>query len=138
MDREFQKNEDNSWISPLPFHPNRPHLPNNREQAAARAKLLDRSLKKNPSKREHFVEFMKIIFDNDHADLAPDLKEGEECWYLPIFGVYHPKKPDQIRAVFNSSAQYKGVSLNNVLLTGPDLTNNLLGYLFALERNKLP
>lgn len=46
-----------------------------------------------------------------------------------IFGVYHPKKPGQNQVVFNSSAQYNGVSLNDVLLTGPDLNNPLLGVL---------
>lgn len=45
-------------------------------------------------------------------------------WYLPIFGVYHPKKPNQIWVVFDSS---EGVALNDVLLTGPDLNNSLLG-----------
>ncbi|KAK3507778.1 hypothetical protein QTP70_000334 [Hemibagrus guttatus] len=34
------------------------------------------------------------IFDRDHAEVAPPLREGQECWYLPIFGVYHPQKPD--------------------------------------------
>lgn len=50
-------------------------------------------------------------------------------WYLPLFGVYHPKKPNKIRVVFDSSAPYEGVSLNSVLLTGPDLNNSLLGVL---------
>ena len=48
------------------------------------------------------------------------------------FGVYHPKKPTQIRGVFDSSAQFKGVSLNKVLMSGTDLTNNLLGILMKV------
>lgn len=72
---------------------------------------------------------MKKILEKDHAEPTPPLKEGEECWFLRIFAVYHPKKPDQIRVVFDSSAQHHGISLNNVLLTGPDLNNNLLGVL---------
>ena len=56
-------------------------------------------------KKHHFVEFMEKIFENKHAERAPPLEEGEGHWYLPIFGVYHPKKPTKIRVVFDSSAK---------------------------------
>jgi hypothetical protein len=36
-----------------------------------------------------------------------------ECWYLPLFGVYQPRKPDQIRGVFDSSAIFEGVSCSD-------------------------
>lgn len=62
-----------------------------------------------------------------HAEVTPPLQSGRECWYLPLFGVYHPRKPDKIRVVFDSSASCEGVSLNDVLLTGPDLNNSLVG-----------
>lgn len=76
---------------------------------------------------------MQKIFEQDHAELAPPLQDGEECWYLPSFGVYHPRKPGQIRVVFDSSAPHLGVSLNDVLLTGPDLNNRLLGVLMRFR-----
>ncbi|KAL6459899.1 hypothetical protein MHYP_G00316580 [Metynnis hypsauchen] len=111
----------------------RQRLPNNREQAIARFLSLKRNLNKKPNMREQYVSFMGEIFSNGHAEVAPPLEREEECWYLPTFGVYHPKKPKQIRVVFDSSAQYSGVSLNNVLLTGPDLNNTLLGVLLRFR-----
>lgn len=57
-----------------------------------------------------------------------------ERWYLPFFGVYHPKNPNQIRVVFDSSTQYQGLSLNSVLLKGPDLNNSLLGVLIQFRK----
>jgi len=51
--------------------------------------------------------------------------------------VYHPHKPDQIRIVFDSSARHNGVSLNDVLLTGPNLNNSLLGVLMRLREEKV-
>jgi hypothetical protein len=94
-------------------------------------------LKKNAVKREHFLVFMGKILDNNHAEVAPPLQENEERWYLPLFGVYHPKKPEQVRGVFDSSAKFNGVSLNNVLLTGPDLSNSLLGVLVRFRREMI-
>lgn len=55
--------------------------------------------------QKHFLEFMKKVFENDHAELASECEERQEKWYLPLFGVYHPQKPNQIRVVFDSSAK---------------------------------
>ena len=49
--------------------------------------------------------------------------------------MYHPKKPEQVRVVFDSSAEYQGKSLNRELLTGPDLMNSLTGVLIRFWRD---
>lgn len=87
--------------------------------------------------RDQFIDFMQKMFDNDQAEPAPPLKEGEECWYLPIFGVYHPQKPGKMQVVFDSSAQFKGVSLNDTLLSGSDLNNVLLGVVLCFRREEV-
>ncbi|XP_064470080.1 uncharacterized protein LOC135384826 [Ornithodoros turicata] len=134
MNKGFAKGEDNSRIAPLPFRTRRCELPDNREQALNRFSSLCRTLQKKPEMKGHFLKFMSNIFKDGHAELAPQRDEGNECWYLPIFGVYHPKKPGQIRVVFDSSAKCQGVSLNDVLLTGPNLTNSLLGVLLRFRK----
>ena len=62
-----------------------------------------------------FFSFMEKILDNGHAELARTLEEGEEQWYLSMFSAYHPKKSEKIWVVFDSSAQYNKVSVNDVL-----------------------
>lgn len=136
MDKEFYRGDNGRWTAPLPFRSYRPRLPNNRSQVLKRAIVLDTSLKRNPTKKQHAIDFMSKVFANLHAEPAPPLEADEECWYLPIFSVYHPHKPNKVRMVFDSSAKFRDVSLNSVLFSGPDLTNSLLGVLmrFRLER----
>lgn len=100
----------------------------------SRLTALRHTLDKKRKMKADFVAFMQNIFDHDQAGLAPLLKEWSECWYLPIFGVYHPQKPDKIRVIFDSSTQHQGISLNDVLLTGLDLNNSLLGVLLRFRR----
>lgn len=135
MEREVCQDRENNWVAPLPFKSPRPPLPNNREQALSRLSSLRRTLSKNAEMKQQFSSFMEKLFENKHAEQAPPIPEKQECWYLPFFGVYHPQKPGQIRVVFDSSAQQHGVSLNSVLLTGPDLNNSLLGVLIRFRKD---
>lgn len=134
MHSEFHIGQDGLWTAPLPFKEDKPDLPNNRPQAWKRALILDASLHKDPVKKEHFITFMGKILDSGAAEVAPKAIK-DECWYLPLFGVYHPKKPDQIRGVFDSSAVFEGISLNSVLMSGPDLNNSLLGLLLRFRKD---
>lgn len=115
MDKEVFMDDSNSWVAPLPFREPRQKLPNNRVQAVKRLSALRHMFTKKPDMKEHMVSFMRKIFVAGHAEPAPPLNREQECWYLPIFGVYHPRKPSQVQAVFDSSAKHEGVSLNNVL-----------------------
>ncbi len=123
MDEEVHQDELINWVAPLPFRSPRPPLPNKREQALSHLSSLRHTLNKNPEMKEQFCSLMEKLFENKHAEKAPPVNEEHKCWYLPSFGVYHPQKPEQICVVFDSSTQQHGVSLNSVLLTGPDLNN---------------
>ena len=61
---------------------------------------------------------------------------GRAC-YLPHHGVYHPDKPGKIRVVFDYSAKFNGVSINDSLLQGPDLTNSFVGVLLRFKREEV-
>ncbi|XP_048001871.1 uncharacterized protein LOC125238571 [Leguminivora glycinivorella] len=52
--------------------------------------------------------------------------------YLPHFGVYHPQK-QKVRVVHDAAAKNEGVSLNSLLLSGPDLLQPLLKVLFRFR-----
>lgn len=137
MDSQFHKDSKGYWEAPLPFRKNRKRLANNHKQALNRAKQFSSCLMKDETKRQHVIEFMDQLIQNHHAEVAPPISSDDECWYLPLFGVYHPKKPNKIRLVFDSSSKCGGQSLNDVLLSGPDLTNSLLGVLMRFRREEV-
>ena len=136
MNREVCKSENGHWVAPLPCKDLKPLLPNNRQMALKRALTLDRDLKRNSLKRDHFVRFMAKVLNSGAAEEAQSITDNREVWYLPIFSIYRPHKPNQIRGVFDSAACYKGHSLNGTLLTGPNLTNSLFGILIRFCKNK--
>ena len=127
----MKNNENRSWEAPLLFRQDVKDLPSSRANAMKRLKSTRRTLDKNPVMKEQYFTFMQKIFDPDHAEIVPQENlRPEKLWrYLPHFGWYHPKKKDKIHVVFDAAAESNGVSLNKLLLSGPDLTNNLLGVL---------
>ncbi|XP_071177980.1 uncharacterized protein [Mytilus edulis] len=76
MDNEFHTSENGRLSAPLPFRRDRLKLQNNYHQARQRAENLSRSFKRDPTKQQHFVEFMKNIFVNNHAETATPAREA--------------------------------------------------------------
>ena len=137
LDQGITQNQDGNYEMPLPFL-ERPSMPNNREMAEKRLFSLKSKLLKNPQQKADYLKFMSEIIGSGDAEVvmnsAPD---NRESWYIPHFAVYHPKKPDKIRVVFDCSAKYKGVSLNDHLLQGPDLMNRLVGILHRFRKGQI-
>lgn len=142
MSRTAHKNSQGKWEMPLPFRKSDVVIPNNRSQAVNRVNGLLRSFKRNAQLERDYFAFMGKILERGHAAQVPPDELGaangsRQVWYLPHFAVYHPRKPDQIRVVFDSSAEFHGVSLNKELLSGPDQMNSLLGVLVRFRQENV-
>lgn len=46
-------------------------------------------------------------------------------------------KPNKVGIVFDAAGKYDGISLHKALLTGPYLTNNIVGVLLRFRNNKI-
>ena len=118
----------------LPVRNSEIQLPLNRTMAEQRACYLKRKFLKNPAFFEHYKTFVNDMLVNNYAERVEGVKGPPGItWYIPHHGVYHPNKPQKIRVVFDCSAKYKGISLNDTLLPGPDITNKLLGVLIRFR-----
>ena len=70
--------------------------------------------------------------------MLDEMQQGSRHWYLPHHSVTCPRKPDKLRVVFDAAARYRGTSLNDNLLTGPDLANSLIGVLLRFRQRPVP
>ena len=73
------------------------------------------------------------------ADEQAMLVEEEEVntahqWFLPHHAVFKRSNPEKCRVVFDCAAQFKGVSLNDVILQGPNFLNSLSGVLIRFRK----
>ena len=57
-------------------------------------------------------------------------------WYLPHHPVVNPNKPEKVRRVLNGASKFQGISLNIVLLTGPDLLQRIIHTLMRFPRHQ--
>ena len=51
--------------------------------------------------------------------------------------MFNPQKPGKTRVVFDCAAKFHNTSLNDQLLKGPDLTNNLVGVLLRFRKESI-
>ncbi|KAJ8351224.1 hypothetical protein SKAU_G00227000 [Synaphobranchus kaupii] len=137
--RENIKQKDNGhYEMPLPFREERPKLPNNKTSATHRLNCLERRLRKDQRYYRDYVTFMDDIISRGDAERVPEEEiNSSPAWYIPHHGVYHPQKPGKIRVVFDCSARFQETSLNDHLLTGPDLTNTLVGVLCRFRKGSV-
>ncbi|XP_043201117.1 uncharacterized protein LOC122369981 [Amphibalanus amphitrite] len=111
-------------------------LPDNKMMAANRLYSLEKTLMRQSEKAEAYKKVVEGYVERGFArKLTPE--EDQEAhprkWYLPHHGVTNPRKPGKLRVVFDAAAKCGNTSLNDVLLTGPDLLKNLPGILLRFR-----
>ena len=109
-------------------------LPDDKMMAEKRLSYLKHKMEKDNDHKQEYVAFMKKYIDKGYAEEVDQQKlKGPDgtTWYLP-----HPTKK-KLRVVFDCAAKHRGVSLNNVLLQGPSLTNNLIDVLFRFREGQI-
>ena len=114
----------------LPWRKEPPYLPNNRVVAEKRVLLLKKRLINNHDLYSKYKKTMNDYLEQEHAKRISEEElhpKDKPVWYLPHHPVVHPLKPEKVRVVYDCAAKYRGTSLNQQLMQGPNYTNQLLG-----------
>ena len=115
-------------------------LPNNLVLAQRRLACLKKRLSKDSELHAKYTEVMNTYFANGHAckvSKPNSIDHKSPIWYLPHHPVTNINKPGKVRVVFDCAAKYKGMSLNDALMKGPHLLNNLTGVLIRFRKNRI-
>ena len=115
-------------------------LPNNYFSALVQLKSLERRFSKDPELKQHYGKTIQDDLEKGYIEKIDKTDcfkvDNPREWYLPHHPVVHPHKPGKVRRVLNGAAKFQSKSLNNALLTGPDLLQSLIHILIRFRQFK--
>ena len=131
---------DGHYILPIPFKEEDQRFPNNIKGIDERMSSLRRKLLKDDGLRLRYDREIKDFLRDGHAELVPANEINGmpgRTWLLPIFDVKNPFKPEKFRLIHDAKWEFRGVSLNKMALSGPDLSNSLIGILLRMRQEQI-
>ncbi|XP_044766733.1 uncharacterized protein LOC123322778 [Coccinella septempunctata] len=114
-------------------------MPNSYATAMQRLNCTERKcLKDKYLADEYCAKFEDHVRKNYLRKLSvEEIKNcGPRTWYLPHFAVINRNKK-KVRVVFDAAAKSNGISLNDMLLTGPHQMNSLGAILLKFRQKKI-
>ncbi|XP_062703842.1 uncharacterized protein LOC134286270 [Aedes albopictus] len=116
-------------------------LPSSYGMAERRLLCLERKLRSNPELKESLERQISEYQVKGYAHKATPQElansDPHRTWYLPLGVVTNPRKPGKVRIIWDAAAKANGVSLNDVLLKGPDLLTSLPGVLCRFRQREV-
>lgn len=123
----------------LPFRHDPACFPESLPVARKRLHWLKRKMERDPEFHKQYTRVINKYQEEGSSRQVPDeeVPTLKPIWYLPHHAVWHPRKPDEPRVVFDCACKSEGVSLNNQLLQGPENTSSLIGVILRFRVNRV-
>ncbi|XP_055622591.1 uncharacterized protein LOC129766753 [Toxorhynchites rutilus septentrionalis] len=134
-----RRNTEGRYIVQLPLKDSVSKLNNNRSLALRRFLMLEQRFKKNPEMKQQYVQFIDEYKALGHCKQISEFGDTPETltYYLPHHAVLKPTSSStKLRVVFDASAKYSGLSLNEILMTGPIIQDDLFSILLRFRRHR--
>ncbi|XP_062533405.1 uncharacterized protein LOC134202420 [Armigeres subalbatus] len=116
-------------------------LPDSFNMALRRLECLERQMNRNPELKLTLQRQLDEYEEKGYAHRASaaelDDADMRRVWYLPLGAVVNPRKPSKFRMIWDARATVNGISLNAVLLKGPDQLTSLPGVLLRFRQFKV-
>ena len=111
-------------------------LQNNYFSAVSQVKSLQKRLQNDLGLDQKYNQTLQTDLDKNFIKpVEMQAPPPESIWYFFHRPVTNPNKPGKLRRIANASSKFRGKSLNSNLLTGPDLLNNLVGFLVSFREH---
>ena len=123
------------YETPLPWKPNHPYLPDNYAIAVKKLHSLINRLKVNPAVLDDYDQQIKALELDGIIEKIPTQNSSSLVHYIPHHPVF--KKDKKLRIVHNCSFKTNGPSLNDCLITGPNLLAHLIDILISFRCYKI-
>nr|XP_049699386.1 uncharacterized protein LOC126055216 [Helicoverpa armigera] len=137
LQRSIVQLEDGRLQTALLWRSDEIQMPDSYATAMNRLVSIEKKLDKNPALKTRYMAQMDSLIEKGYAEKAPLERTPGRTWYLPHFDVFNPMKPEKLRIVHDAAAKTRGMSLNDYLLTGPDLLQSLPGVMMRFRRHRV-
>lgn len=126
---EDSHSKEPHWHARYPWLEDPASLPNNKRTVEATFLRTEKQLAKEPEWKDAYAAQV-----NDMVGRRAAMKLSNDViinWNGPVWYVSHVIAPNPhsvttpVRLVWNSSQKFRGVSLNNLLMKGPDVLNQI-------------
>lgn len=139
FEETVERNLDGSFVVRLPVKSEDIRDQGSKKIAFQRFYQLERRFLGDNEMREVYVQFMKQYEELGHMKLMTTtevIAERDRCWYLPHHAIHSQRTGTggKFRVVFDASAKNKqGISLNDRLLIGPRIQDELVDLLLRFR-----
>ncbi|XP_028156849.1 uncharacterized protein LOC114350305 isoform X2 [Ostrinia furnacalis] len=128
------------FVVTLPLKDSPAALGDSYEMAKRRFLSLERRFQRDPGFRDRYIAFMREYEDLGHMteNCPPGRPLSNGNYFLPHHGVIKESSTTtKLRVVFDASAATtSGVSLNDILMVGPTVQDDLLSILLRFRQHK--
>jgi len=122
----------------LPWKQEQKELPDNYEMAKKRLESTEKRLEKDPVVKEVYNSTIEDYIEKGYVEKVEVSSKAEKKWLLPHFPVVRMnKETTKVRIVFDASARYQDICLNDSLEPGPKLQNSLFDVLMRFRENSV-
>ncbi|XP_058503794.1 uncharacterized protein LOC131471311 [Solea solea] len=125
------------WHTKYPWTEDPASIPNNKRAVEATFYRMEKQLAKEPEWKMAYASQVHEMLNRKAAVKLS--QEVLQSWTGPVWYISHLVAPNPhsvstpVRLVWNSSQKYRGLSLNDMLIKGPDVLNPIRGVLLRFR-----